>query len=483
MPAQFVITARPSDLDGVDSLLLVGRAGRLVEEDVLGLVPSEVAEPVYRQMVRKTDPGDGGRITTTWTAGTPSRLHVGVLPEPCSRHNSPSRAWAIPGLVASASQKGNVGIALCVDEPSHAVSAVLAVARSLPTYTATSQTTQREARILVLPRGGPPPEPSRLLVAADAVRRAAHETDEPPDQLGCDELTARAQAVANELGCACTVIRGDGLREQGLGGLYGVGRAARESAALVVLEHSPPGARRTVGWVGKGIVYDTGGLSLKTKTSMPGMKTDKAGALAVLAAFRAAVRLGFEDKLVAVLCIAENAIGPGAIRPDDVLTMYSGRTVEVNNTDAEGRLVLADGIAWLARNRSPDVVVDLATLTGAQSVATGKRHAALYCNDEALEVQAVAAGKHSGDLVHPLPYVPELLRPEFRSPIADMRNSVKDRGNAQPSCAAQFIGNHIQAVGYEKPWLHVDMAAPAVGASGRGTGYGVGLLLALERLV
>ncbi|MEQ1500608.1 MAG: leucyl aminopeptidase family protein [Myxococcota bacterium] len=483
MPAQFMVTTRPSDLDGVDSLLIVGRDERLGQEDVVKLVPAAVGEAVYRQMVRKTDAGDTGRLATTWTAGSPSRLHVGVLPEPCSRHNAPSRAWAIPGLVSGAIHKGNVGIALCLDAPEHAASSVLAVARALPTFVATSQSVDREARILLLPRGGGAPEPARLLVAADAVRRAAHETDEPPDVLGCDEMVRRAQAVATELGVGCTVIRGDNLREHGLGGLYAVGKAANEAPALVVLDYNPPGAKRTVGWVGKGIVYDTGGLSIKAKTSMPGMKTDMAGSAAVLAAFRAAVRLGFEHRLIAALCIAENAVGPGALRPDDVITMYSGRTVEVNNTDAEGRLVLSDGIAWVARNRSPDVLIDLATLTGAQSVATGKRHAAVICNDDALEAAAIAAGKHSGDLVHPLPYLPELLRAEFRSPVADMRNSVKDRSNAQPSCAAQFIANHLQAVGYERPWLHVDLAAPAVSGGSRGTGFGVGLLLALEGLL
>ncbi len=181
-------------------------------------------------------------------------------------------------------------------------------------------------------------------------------------------------------------------------------------------------------------------------------------------------------RLTAVLCVAENAIGPAATRPDDVITMYSGHTVEVNNTDAEGRLVLADGVAWAARHRSPDVMIDLATLTGAQSMATGKRQAALYCSDEQLEADAVAAGRRSGDLVHPLPYVPEFFRAEFRSPVADMRNSVKDRSNGQSSCAGQFIANHMRE--HKGPWLHVDMAGPAF-SGGRATGYGPALLLAL----
>ncbi|MEQ1568198.1 MAG: leucyl aminopeptidase family protein [Myxococcota bacterium] len=482
MPAPFVVTTRPSDLEGVEGLLVVGRQERLLEDDVVARVPASLA-PVWRQMVRKTDPGDNGRVATTWTAEPLSRVHAGVLPEACSRHNSPSRAWAITGLVASASQKGPLGVVLALDHADHAAAAVLAVARAVPTFSPSPTATDREVRILLLPRDGQLPEPARLMIAATAVRRAAHETDEPPDVLGCNEFVARARALADDLGVSCRVVRGAALREAGLGGLWAVGKAAAEPPALIVLEHAPADATRTVGWVGKGIVFDTGGLSIKAKTSMPGMKTDMAGAAAVQAAFGAAVQLGYPHRLIAALCVAENAVGPGALRPDDIITQYSGRTVEVNNTDAEGRLVLSDGLAWVARSHSPDRMVDLATLTGAQSAATGKRHAAVIANDEGLESDAVAAGKRSGDLVFPLPYAPELLRGEFRSPVADMRNSVKDRNNAQTSCAAQFLSNHLVAVGYDRPWLHVDMAAPAVGGNGRGTGYGVGLLLALEGLL
>jgi probable aminopeptidase NPEPL1 len=151
--------------------------------------------------------------------------------------------------------------------------------------------------------------------------------------------------------------------------------------------------------------------------------------------------------------------------------------VEVNNTDAEGRLVLADGVAYACRHLRPGLVVDMATLTGAQLVATGRRHAAVVANTLAVEQAAVAAGLASGDLVHPLPYVPEFYRGEFASKVADMKNSVADRNNAQSSCAANFVAEHL-AVDYEGGWLHVDIAGPAW-AGDRGTGYGVALLLAL----
>ena len=239
-------------------------------------------------------------------------------------------------------------------------------------------------------------------------------------------------------------------------------------------EGDPPGARRTLAWVGKGIVYDTGGLSLKGKDGMPGMKADMGGAAAVTGAFFAAVRAGYGQNLHALLCLAENAIGPQAVRPDDIIKLYSGKTVEINNTDAEGRLVLGDGVAHAVKHLQPDAIVDLATLTGAQLVATGRRHAAIVANDDGIEARAMRSGKRSGDLVHPLPYCPEFYRKEFESKVADMKNSVKDRANAQSSCAAQFIAEHLGD--FDGQWLHVDLAGPA-SAEERGTGFGVALLV------
>jgi probable aminopeptidase NPEPL1 len=241
--------------------------------------------------------------------------------------------------------------------------------------------------------------------------------------------------------------------------------------------------------VGKGIVFDTGGLQIKPKPTMPGMKRDMGGAAAVLSAFGAFARSTQHDQdsvlrpVHAVLCLAENAVSNDALRADDVITMYSGRTVEINNTDAEGRLVLGDGVAHAARHLNPQVIVDMATLTGAQGVATGRYFGALYCNDDGLERLAVQAGRESGDLCHPMPYAPELFRQEYQSAVADMKNSVADRTNAQVSCAGQFIGNHIadwlmtDGTGDQHQWCHIDMAYPVFDKKDdRATGYGVGLL-------
>lgn len=167
---------------------------------------------------------------------------------------------------------------------------------------------------------------------------------------------------------------------------------------------------------------------------------------------------------------------------DDILMAYSGLTVEINNTDAEGRLVLSDGVAHVSKHLDCDLIVDMATLTGAQGISTGKLHALIVANDEELEKRAVAAGKRSGDMVHPGLFAPDILLGEFDSEFADLRNSVKDRGNAQSSCAGLFIHRHLEHTGYSGRWLHVDMCSPAYKPLGDfSTGWGVGLLTTLLR--
>jgi probable aminopeptidase NPEPL1 len=233
-----------------------------------------------------------------------------------------------------------------------------------------------------------------------------------------------------------------------------------------------------VALVGKGITYDTGGLALKVGGVMVGMKADMAGAAACLGAFRMLVAGGLDRPLSLLLPMAENSIGRHAYRNDDILRMHSGKTVEINNTDAEGRLLLADAVSWAARVLGAATILDAATLTGAQLVATGKVVAAVMSNDEALESHAIAAGRATGDHVHPLIFAPELFKPEFRSKVADMTNSVADRTNAPSSAAGQFIYNHLD--GLDVQWAHVDLAGPAF-PDGRATGFGAHLLAALVR--
>ena len=475
MPTHTTVHYRDLSPDGPEladrCIVVIGRAERLSGDDVL--VWTGLSAATRDAMVAATSPGDGGAKAESWVGAR--KVVLGVLPEACSRHNSPSRAWAIPTLAKAAS--GDAAVILLVDAPDHARAAALAVSRAFPRVDARS-TDDTERSILITARAsGDFVHDDTLQAAIDGVRLAARLVDLPPNRLHTDAFVDEAVALARDLGVEATVLREAELRTGGFGGLMGVGGAAVHGPALVSLTYRPEGATSHIAWVGKGIVYDTGGLSLKGKAHLPGMKCEMGGAAAVMGAFAAAVRAEVPYAITAVLCLAENSIGARATRPDDILHMRSGKTVEVNNTDAEGRLVLADGVSWVCETHSPDVLIDLATLTGAALVATGKVHAALYCNDADLEALAVARGRAVGEPCHPLIYAPELFRKEFRSAIADMRNSVKDRANAQSSCAGQFIANHLPE---DAPrWLHMDIAGTAWDGDNRGTGYGVGLLLAI----
>ena len=479
----------------VSALTAMGEeAGRAFPEALL---------PLWPHLLEGLSPTEGAASHATLLVLPPAspeaaprtvRIQVLALPATASRHNAPSRADALLAATRGRFLRG-VHAAILVPEPALSadhleawvLATSLALARACPLFS-------RRAT----PRRNPdrtPPAPTlhigaagldlavlqpRLEAITDAVRLACRLVDTPPNALGVDAFVAECEQVAARHSAAIRVLRMDALAAGGFGGLVAVGKAAEEEPALVHLQWSPPGESldEPVAWVGKGLVFDTGGLSLKGKTDMPGMKMDMGGAAAVLAAFDAACRLGYPRRIDAILCLAENAIGPAALRPDDIIALHGGKTVEVNNTDAEGRLVLADGVSYATRELGATLVCDLATLTGAQLIATGKTLAAIVSNDEGLETAARQAGRAIGEPVFPLPFAPELFRGEFHSPVADLRNSVKDRANAQSSCAAQFIA---EVMDLDKVrWLHVDLAGPAWRAD-RGTGFGTGLLLHLFR--
>ncbi|KAL3918416.1 MAG: hypothetical protein SGILL_004245 [Bacillariaceae sp.] len=331
---------------------------------------------------------------------------------------------------------------------------------------------------------------SKLGTLALGVQLARRLVDAPCNELDTKAFMEQAKAVVHGLKhVSMNVIRGKDLEAQGYGGLFSVGKAAVEPPALVVMSFVPPEVRdqQSIVLVGKGIVFDTGGLQIKPKPTMPGMKRDMGGAAAVLSAFGAYARTTTSTSMPkrpihAILCLAENAVASHALRADDIITMYSGKTVEINNTDAEGRLVLSDGCAHAVKHLNPSIIIDMATLTGAQGVATGRFFGALYCNDDSLEDLAQRSGRESGDLCHAMPYAPEFFKMEYQSAVADMKNSVADRTNAQVSCAGQFIGNHISdwlETGGGR-WLHIDMAYPSFDKKDeRATGFGVGLLYTL----
>jgi leucyl aminopeptidase len=299
-------------------------------------------------------------------------------------------------------------------------------------------------------------------------------------------LADRAARAAGAAGLDVEVLGPDELAEGGFGGLLGVGAGSPRPPRLVQLRYSPPAAAtgdgaavRHVVLVGKGITFDTGGLSLKPSGSMVGMKTDMAGAAAVLATMTALGALRCPIRVTGLMCLAENMIGGGAMRPGDVLTAWGGTTIEVLNTDAEGRLVLADGLAYAAGTLAPDALVDLATLTGAIYVALGRRTAGMFASDDGLAAELDAASKDAGERVWRLPLTEE-YRPAIDSPVADLANIGRGMDvGAGSITAALFLREFTGGVG----WAHLDIAGAARSDSDDaeitkgGTGWGVRTLL------
>ncbi len=438
------------------------------------------AAALLLELARELKPGDLGAVAATLSGvAEPRKLIAGVLPDQGSRYNSPARAESIRRVVAAADlgSTGKVSVVLVVEHADALLAAVNAVGRALPAFHAKSSAAPSlEVEISAVdPSGAALEIPPVAAATLHATRQAAELVDTPPSELNPTAFAARArEMLADVPGVTLSEIVGDALLSAKLCGLHAVGRCAEAPPRLLIATYTPKGGGdRHIALVGKGVTYDTGGLSLKISGAMVSMKGDMGGAAAVLGAFRVLATQGCRHRVSMLLGIVENAVGPAAYKPDDILRMHSGKTVEVNNTDAEGRLVLADAVSYAARELGAQVIFDAATLTGAQLVSTGVLHAAIVSNDAALEQQVIAAGRRSGDLVHPLPFAPEFYRQEFESLVADMCNSVKNRMNAQSACAAQFIYWHIDDC--DVRWCHVDLAGPSF-YKNRGTGFGVALL-------
>ncbi|HIG86822.1 MAG TPA: leucyl aminopeptidase family protein [Planctomycetes bacterium] len=467
-------------LRGTDHLLVVGSEATLKAKRNAGLsaLPKEI-RACCKDLASDLSAGRRGNAAGSLCAGSVRKVAIGMLPDRVSRHNSPSRAEAVRSVMARSNtgKKGKGAVLLLLDDPAHQEAATLALARNLHLFNGRSGAKKKSPSlgILAIDRKGKVLTTSRYLQqAVVSLRDAARMVDTPPTELDPAGFQKDAWRLVRGMpGVTKRAIIGDKLLEAGLGGIHGVGRCALSPPRLLILSYKPRNAKGHVALVGKGVTYDTGGLSLKVGGGMVGMKGDMGGAAAVLGAFRTLASSGIKKRVSALLCMAENAIGPDAFKNDDILDLHSGLRVEINNTDAEGRLVLADGVSYAARILKADTIIDAATLTGAQLVATGRLHAGLVSDDEDLENILVQAGRHTGELVHPLPYAPEFHRKEFVSTVADMRNSVKDRMNAQSSCAGEFI--RWQLDGTKARWAHVDLAGPAM-IAGRGSGFGAALL-------
>jgi leucyl aminopeptidase len=293
----------------------------------------------------------------------------------------------------------------------------------------------------------------RAEAVAAAVALARDLVNMPPSDLHPADLAAAALAAA-PAGVAAEVLDEKKLKRAGYGGILGVGAGAAHPPRLVHLSYAAVGASTTLALVGKGITYDSGGLSLKPASAMEDMKSDMAGGAAVIAATAAIATLGQRVNIEAWVPMAENMPSGSAIRPSDVLTMYGGKQVEVLNTDAEGRLILGDALARASEDH-PDYLLDVATLTGAQVVALGARVAAVMANDDDFRAQVVAAAGRAGEAMWPMP-LPVELRKSLDSEIADLTNTGDRYGGMLVAglFLKEFVGNGI-------PWAHLDIAGPS----------------------
>ncbi|MFN8035263.1 MAG: leucyl aminopeptidase [Acidimicrobiia bacterium] len=335
-------------------------------------------------------------------------------------------------------------------------------------------------RVLLAGRGGAAVRRAldRGAVVAGAVCWARDLVNEPAEAKSPALLAAAARRVLRDTGVRLSVLDDRQLAEQGLGGILGVGKGSQRPPRLLKMVYAPRGATRTLALVGKGVVFDSGGLSLKTASGMETMKTDMGGAAAVIATMSVLRALGVKDRVIAFTPLVENMPSGTAIRPGDVLRIRNGKTVEVLNTDAEGRLILADALA-LAAEAKADAVVDLATLTGACMVALGDKIAGLMGNHDGFVAQVRAAADRAGEPVWSLP-LPKEYRKLLDSEVADLRNiGTGSYGGALT--AGLFLQEFVAGV----PWAHLDIAGPARASADDahvtrgGTGFGVRTLVEL----
>lgn len=303
-------------------------------------------------------------------------------------------------------------------------------------------------------------------------------SNEPPNAIYPETLAREARRMARAVGLRCQVMGVPELEQRGMGAILAVGQGSARPPRLIVMEHGATAKRKqagTLALVGKGITFDSGGLSLKPAAGMPDMKHDMSGAAAVFGAMRAIALLDLPIHVVGLIAAAENMPSDRAYRPSDIIETASGQTVEITNTDAEGRLVLCDALDYAVKRFEPDAMVDVATLTGAAMMAFGPHATAGLGNDDDVLAELQAAGEATGEVVWPMPLL-EAHEKVMRSKVADWKNSGGRDGGI--STAGAFLRGFVG----DTPWVHLDIAGSGMTSTttplhvGGGTGVGVRLL-------
>jgi len=475
----------PDDLDLVGVPVTEEAAGDAEALDEVGLPVALLAAQGFA--------GKLGQTALVAGEGAPTQLLVGVGPEAAVGPDQLRRAAGV--AVRHGVRVARMGLRLLDSLPpdtdaatrTRAARAVGEGAR-LGAYRFTEFRSDPSAEVLevvvVAARGG-----ARVLAAieqgaqiAEAQCLARDLVNTPGGTLTPAALAQVAVEIAERESLQITVLGPDEIAAAGMGGLLGVNRGSEQEPRFVQIAYEPANPRGTLALVGKGITFDSGGLTIKPYEGMVTMKMDMGGAAAVLGAFSALNAIGARCRVLGYLPLTDNMTGGDATRPGDVLQMRNGTTVEVLNTDAEGRLILADALS-LAVEEQPDAIIDLATLTGAVETALGNRIAGLLSNDDVWSEQVEAAAGSAGERLWRLP-LPEDYRPRLESDVADLRNIPTSRDGGTIT-AALFLSNFV---GDDVAWAHLDIAATAWrndsddGEWTKGaTGYGVRLLLELIR--
>jgi leucyl aminopeptidase len=355
----------------------------------------------------------------------------------------------------SSPRAARIAVALPADQPDEAEAVALGALLGGYAFRKyrTTENSPADTELIIHTAHGAAADRARILAGAMTLVRDLVNT--PPRDLVPADLAAAAEQVAAASGLGVLVLDESDLAKDGYGGIMAVGMGSAHPPRLVRLEYTHPDAERTVVFAGKGITFDSGGLSLKPPKAMETMKADMSGAAAVLGALQAIAAFGPAVNVVGYMSIAENMPGGGAQRPSDVITIYGGKTVEVLNTDAEGRLVLADALARAGAD-TPSLLIDIATLTGAQVVALGTRTSGVMASDDTLAAQVAESAGRAGEAMWPMP-LPEELRKGLESTVADIANVAADRGGGMLVAGhflREFVPDGVR-------WAHLDIAGPA----------------------
>ncbi|HVD38732.1 MAG TPA: leucyl aminopeptidase [Solirubrobacterales bacterium] len=397
------------------------------------------------------------------------RVAAALAAKEAKRLDSASLAWALPDSGDDAAAAAAL-----------VTGTILAAYRFDRFKSETDEEAARLESLTIVGAAEPAGAVETARIVAEAQNRARDLQNTPANVATPSFLAARAEEVAaGSDSLSVEVLGRPELEEKGMGGILAVSQGGPEEPKMIVLRYSGGGSAPTLGLIGKGVTFDTGGISLKPGAGMQEMKMDMSGAAAVLEAVAAIAELELPLDLIAVVPATENMPSGTAIKPGDVIAQYSGKTVEVNNTDAEGRLILADALAYAAE-LGAERLVDIATLTGAVEVALGSTYAGLVANDDELAAAVARAGEATGELAWRLPLHPE-YKELMQGTVADLSNLGKKR-KAGTIYAGSFLEEFVDG----KPWVHLDIAGTAwdVGREyvGKGpSGFGTRLLVDLAR--